>query len=260
MWHVEELGEYGLEIKAWTPHPTLPLLERPHYGDGPAPFPDGGDPRLTTVGTAFTIERATVEEAFAGPRAPRTEQIKHCWDDLAVARAQTHDLQMQPDVTRKRRRQVTGRTAAVDVHVVSTRAVYDLVVALGGTGSPSPRCLGSAPVWTRSSTPFAPAPSRTPRSRTCPWPLPACTRGHPRRAGGLQAVVVAIGVTADGGREVFGLDVGRHRGRDVLARLPDRSAGRGRVGARLSSPTSTPASSRSYAGASRALHTNAAAR
>lgn len=59
-------------------------------------------------------------------------------------------LSYLPSILESRRRIDQALCAVVMeayVHGVSTRWVDDLVVALGGTASPSPRCRGSAPAW-----------------------------------------------------------------------------------------------------------------
>ena len=99
------------------------------------------------------------------------------------------------------------------VHGVSTRSVDDLVVALGaGSGSPSPRSPGSARGWTRSSARSAPGRWTTSSSPTSTSTRPTSTSATPRQGAAGQvismAVVVATGITADGVREILGLDVG----------------------------------------------------
>jgi putative transposase len=94
------------------------------------------------------------------------------------------------------------------VNRVSTRAVDDLVAALASTPeSPSRRCRGSAPAWTSRSRRSAAGRCTTRRFRTCSYDA---TYLHVRRAGQVasMAVMVATGVTATGGREVLGVDVG----------------------------------------------------
>ncbi|WP_226996232.1 transposase [Tessaracoccus flavus] len=49
-----------------------------------------------------------------------------------------------------------------DIDGLSTSAVDDLVVALGGTGSPNQRCLGSVPVSKRRSAGSGPGASNWP--------------------------------------------------------------------------------------------------
>jgi putative transposase len=68
------------------------------------------------------------------------------------------------------------------VHGVSTRAVDDLVVAMGGRGSPRARCHGSVPAWTRWLARSGPGGWTTPSFRTSFWTRRTCTCGlRPRR-------------------------------------------------------------------------------
>ena len=89
------------------------------------------------------------------------------------------------------------------------------------------RCRGSAPAWTRRSAAFrSPHAGAHRGSRTCSSTRPTCTCA--RRAAGRwssQAVVVATGVTER--RRPGDPRPGRRRqrGRDVLARVPDRTEG-----------------------------------
>ena len=74
--------------------------------------------------------------------------------------------------------------------------------------SPSPRSRGSAPGWTRSSARSA---TRRLDHTAFPYVYLDATYLHVRNSTAQvvsMAVVVATGITADGGREVFGLDVG----------------------------------------------------
>ena len=127
-------------------------------------------------------------------------------------------------------------------------------------GSPSPRCRGSAPAWTRRSPRSAPArlghtsvPLRLPRRD-----LPARARSPPGQVVS-KAVVVATGITATGGREILGLDVGDSEDETFWrAFLTDLQASGACPGSAWSSPTSTPGWSPPCAAASRARRTNAA--
>ena len=103
-----------------------------------------------------------------------------------------------------------------------------------GPGSPSPRCRGSAPAWTRRSGRSGPA-----RLGHAALPVRVPGRDLPARARAARgqvvskAVVVATGVTGDGGREILGLDVGDSEDetfwREFLTELKDR----GLAGVRL---------------------------
>src|SRR6185503_14215618 len=78
----------------------------------------------------------------------------------------------------------------------------------------SPRSPASVPAWTRRSGRSGPGGWTTPSSRTCSWLSTDATYLHVRTdtaSGGQvtsKAVVVATGVTADGRREILGVDVG----------------------------------------------------
>jgi putative transposase len=112
----------------------------------------------------------------------------------------------------ERRRRVDQALFAVVMeaylHGVSTRKVVDLVQALGwARGSPRVRCRGSAPSWTPRSRCSGTARWRPPPTRMCSS-MPPTPRSRVNHAVVSQAVVVAVGVTATGRREVLGVDVG----------------------------------------------------
>jgi transposase-like protein len=107
------------------------------------------------------------------------------------------------------------------VNGVSTRAVDDLVTALGidsgiSKSEVSRICAGLDQT-------VAAFRSRPLHHTTFPYLFLDATYLHVRRTGAggqvtSMAVVIATGVTATGGREVLGVDVGDSEG--VLARLP----------------------------------------
>jgi transposase-like protein len=101
-------------------------------------------------------------------------------------------------------------------------------------GSPSPRCHGSAPAWTRQSVRSAAARSGTPASPTSTSTRPTL---HVREARLGQvvskAVVVATGITATGGREVLGLAVGDSEEETFWRAFLTDLRGRGLSGVRL---------------------------
>jgi putative transposase len=116
------------------------------------------------------------------------------------------------------------------VHGVSTRAVDDLVAALGGTGisksEVSRICAGLDEVVDAFRT-------RTLGHTRFPYVYLDATYLHVRDTHRGQvvskAVVVATGVTADGGREILGVDVGDSEDetfwRSFLSGLRDRGLG-----------------------------------
>ena len=120
------------------------------------------------------------------------------------------------------------------VHGVSTRSVDDLVVALGGSGisksEVSRICAGLDEVSARS------APAALDHT-TFPYVYLDATYLHVRTEHAMvvsKAVVVATGVTAEGRREVLGLDVGDSEDEVFWRALPDRAEearpGRGAAG------------------------------
>jgi transposase-like protein len=145
------------------------------------------------------------------------------------------------------------------VNGVSTRAVDDLVAALGvesgiSKSEVSRICAG----LDESVTAFRTRPLH---HTSFPYVFLDATYLHVRRTGQVtsMAVVVATGVTATGGREVLGVDVGDSEDevfwRGFLRTLKER----GLAGMRLVTPISTLAWSPPSAASSNGSGTNAAA-
>ena len=94
------------------------------------------------------------------------------------------------------------------VHGTSTRKVDDLVKALG-VDSWHLQVRGQPDLWRAGRGGGGlPLPLAVPHRLPVPVPGRHLPQGQGRWASGRRAVVIATGVTADGGREVLGLDVG----------------------------------------------------
>ena len=93
-------------------------------------------------------------------------------------------------------------------------------------GSRSPRCRGSARRWTKSL-------KRSARDRLPTPPIPMSSSTPPMPKGRVnnrvvsRAVVVAMGVTKEGNREILGLSIGDLRGQGLLDRVPPEPPGSG---------------------------------
>ncbi len=96
------------------------------------------------------------------------------------------------------------------VHGVSTRAMGDLVRAMGGGDLQEPREAGCARSSTNGTMPFSPGRSRgrRPRRRPSLWIDATCLKV--RQSGRIVsvAVTIAVGVITDGRREVLGMAIG----------------------------------------------------
>ena len=110
------------------------------------------------------------------------------------------------------------------VNGVSTRAVDDLVAALGiGSGISKSEVSRICAGLDEQVAAFRTRPCTTPRFPTCSSTPPTCTSAAAGQVTSM-AVVVATGVTATGGREILGRRRRRLRGRGVLARVPAHPA------------------------------------
>src|SRR6476659_4655664 len=100
-------------------------------------------------------------------------------------------------------------------------------------GSPSLRCRGSAPAWTRSLARSAPRPLG---HIEFPHVYVDATYLHVRNTTGQvvsMAVVVATGIAADGSREILGCDVGDSEDETFWRGFLTALKGRGLSGVRL---------------------------
>jgi transposase-like protein len=185
----------------------------------------------TEVIGAGRYERVETRRAERNGARPRVLTTKA--GDVRLAIPKLRSGSFFPEILAPRRRIDQALHAVVMeayVHGVSTRAVDDLVAALGGTGisksEVSRICAGLDEAVTAFRT-------RTLGHTTFPYVYLDATYLHVRETARGQvvskAVVVATGVTADGGREILGVDVGDSEDetfwRAFLTGLRDRGLG-----------------------------------
>ncbi|HEY3410433.1 MAG TPA: IS256 family transposase [Propionicimonas sp.] len=164
---------------------------------------------------------------------PRELMTKAGTVELAIPKLRTGSF--FPSVLEARRRIDQALYAVIMeawVNGVSTRNVDDLVVALGGTGisksEASRICAGLDEEVGRFRT-------RRLDATSYPYVFLDATHLHVR-GGGLvtsKAVVVATGVTAEGRREILGLDVGDSQDEVFWRKFLTHLRSRGPAGARL---------------------------
>ena len=141
---------------------------------------------------------------------------------------------------------------------ISTRGVDDLVAAMGSDAGISKSEVSR--ICAGLDEQVAAFRTRTLHHTTFPYVFLDATYLHVRRSGQVSsmAVVVATGVTATGGREILGVDVGDSEDevfwRGFVRTLRERAC----PGCGLSSPTNTPAWSPPWPGRCKASPTNAA--
>jgi len=197
----------------------------------------------TEVVGAARYERTESRRTERNGSRPRVLMTKAGDVQLAIPKLRSGSF--FPEILAPRRRIDQALHAVVMeayVHGVSTRSVDDLVAALGGSGISKSEVSRICAGLDESVDAFR---GRTLGHTALPYVFLDATYLHVRETSRGQvvskAVVVATGVTAGGGREILGLDVGDSEDetfwRAFLTRLRDRGLSGGWY---WSSPISTP--------------------